>query len=217
MGIPERIREIASSKSLTIKDISEKTGIKYRTIQNYLSGDRSVGTEFLTALSEHLGVSASWILTGQGDAMLPNEHTAHSNTQFISIPRLEVEASAGNGAEVLAETETHTYAFHQEWLTRRGLKPATLSVISVRGDSMEPELNDGDLILIDRANTDLSDGKIYAVHFSGQLFVKRIQYVPGDSVRLISSNPHYAPIEIKNPEADGVRVVGRVVASMHEW
>ncbi|TNJ40502.1 S24 family peptidase [Phaeobacter sp. B1627] len=137
--------------------------------------------------------------------------------QFIKVPRFEVEASAGNGSEVPSEAGTQAYAFNRKWLDKRGLKPNTLSVISVRGDSMEPDLNDGDLVLIDLANTDLADGKIYAVQYSGNLFVKRVQYIPGDTVRLVSRNAQYAPIEIKTPEADGVRVVGRVVASMHEW
>lgn len=147
---------------------------------------------------------------------LPNEYISGAEN-FVQIARHEVEASAGNGSEVPSEDASQTYAFNQKWLNKRGLKPDTLSIISVRGDSMEPDLNDGDLVLIDLANTDLADGKIYAVQYSGSLFVKRIQYVPGDLVRLVSRNTQYAPIEIKNPEADGVRVVGRVVASMHEW
>lgn len=86
-----------------------------------------------------------------------------------------------------SEDASQTYAFNQKWLNKRGLKPDPLSIISVRGDSMEPDLN-GDLVLIDLVNTDLADGKIYAVQYSGSLFVKRIQYVPGDLVRLVSRN-----------------------------
>lgn len=217
MGIPDRIRELMSSKSMNIKEFSEATGVKYRTIQNYLSGERAVGSEFLAAVSERMGVSASWILTGQGSMMFPNECIDVAQADFVQVARYEVEASAGNGSEVASEDAAQSYAFNRKWLGKRGLKPDTLSVISVRGDSMEPDLNDGDLVLIDLANTDLSDGKIYAVQYSGNLFVKRIQYVPGDTIRLVSRNAQYAPIEIKTPEADGVRVVGRVVASMHEW
>lgn len=71
---------------------------------------------------------------------------------------------------------------------------------------MEPELYNGDLVLIDHATTDLGDGHIYAVRFSDSLYVKRIQHLPGDKVLLIS-----------NPIADAVEVIGRIVASMHEW
>jgi len=217
MGIPDRIRELMSHKSLTIKEFSELTGVKYRTIQNYLSGERAVGSEFLAAVSEQMGVSASWILTGQAPMKLPNGCTEAEQSEFVQVARYAVEASAGNGSEVASEDAAQSYAFNRKWLGKRGLKPDTLSVISVRGDSMEPDLNDGDLVLIDLANTDLADGKIYAVQYSGNLFVKRIQYVPGDTVRLVSRNAQYTPIEITTPEADGVRVVGRVVASMHEW
>lgn len=71
LGVPERIREVCEYKSLTIKDLSNRTGVSYRTIQNYIGGDRAVGSEFLTAISTHLGISASWVLTGEGPMSIP--------------------------------------------------------------------------------------------------------------------------------------------------
>lgn len=58
---------------MTYKQISEITGVKYRTIQNYLAGDRAIGSEFLAALSEQMGVSATWVLTGEGPMLIPPE------------------------------------------------------------------------------------------------------------------------------------------------
>ena len=115
------------------------------------------------------------------------------------------------------EIESGHYGFKKEWLERRGLKSNSLSVISVAGNSMEPDLYDGDLVLLDHASTDLAESQIYAVRFSDALYVKRIQHQPGDKVLLISKNKDYPPIEIAHPVADGVEVIGRIVASMHEW
>ncbi|WP_282092182.1 S24 family peptidase [Epibacterium ulvae] len=108
-------------------------------------------------------------------------------------------------------------------MERRNLKPQNLAVITVKGDSMEPDLFDGDRIVIDRSQTRLDDGSIYAVHFSDGLFVKRIQRLPGDRVLLISSNSRYSQIHLDHTDLvsdlDGgsFKIVGRVVASMHEW
>lgn len=82
MGVSSRLREIAKIKSMSLKDISDVTGVKYRTIQNYVAEERSLGSEFLTAMSTHLGVSASWILSGEGPMMLPS-------TGERSIPQLD--------------------------------------------------------------------------------------------------------------------------------
>lgn len=230
MGISERVREILSDKSLTLQDLSDRTEIKYRTIQNYLGGSRGVGADFLTAMSERLGVSASWLLTGQGPKyvhqMHPNEgmenHTAtpppnDAAGEFVAIPRFDVHASAGFGSLVEAEVGSGYYAYNRAFLQRRGLSEDHLSVISVSGDSMEPELSDKDLILIATDQKEPRNGFMFAVYFDGQLFVKRVQRLPGNRLHLISTNDRYPPIIVDLETTEDVRLVGRVVASMHEW
>ncbi|PRZ48319.1 XRE family transcriptional regulator [Tritonibacter scottomollicae] len=214
--LTSKIKEIRSKSGMSQDAFAGILGVSKSKIQNIESGKQRVDHDFLRGLAVHFTVDINALLTDSPAPPQTDDVNCTSN-QFIKVPRLEVEASAGNGSEVSSEAGTQAYAFNRKWLDKRGLKPNTLSVISVRGDSMEPDLNDGDLVLIDLANTDLADGKIYAVQYSGNLFVKRVQYIPGDTVRLVSRNAQYAPIEIKTPEADGVRVVGRVVASMHEW
>lgn len=91
------------------------------------------------------------------------------------------------------------------------------SVVPVVGDSMIPDLRDGDLALIDHTETSLVDSELYAVRFSDTVHIKRVQHLPHGKVRLLSKNKNYLPVEITYPFADGVEVVGRVVASVHEW
>lgn len=216
----ERLAEVISSSGMNLKEFSERVGVNYRTLQHYLAGERKVGVEFLERLSEQMGISASWLLTGIGDQMLTEgDNPQSASDNFIQIKRHPIEVSAGNGADgdVDADTGTGHYAYNKKWLERRGLKPSALSVISVRGDSMEPEINDKDLVLLDHTDTSPKDGHIYVVRYSDDIFVKRIQVLPGDQVQLASRNPAYPPIVIQHPEADGVEIIGRVVSSMHEW
>lgn len=70
MGVSDRIREAASINNMTLKEFSDRLGISYRTIQNYVSGERGVGSDFLAAAAEQLGVSATWILTGLGAPLI---------------------------------------------------------------------------------------------------------------------------------------------------
>lgn len=58
---------------------------------------------------------------------------------------------------------------------------------------------------------------MFAVHYDGQLFVKRIQRLPGNRLQLISTNERYPPIIVELEAPKDVRQEGRVVASMHEW
>ncbi|MEG9884146.1 MAG: S24 family peptidase [Hyphomicrobiales bacterium] len=145
-------------------------------------------------------------------------HEVATHPDFVAIPRYDVEAAAGSGgAFVDQELTTGYYAFSRVWLRRRGLIIGKLSVISISGDSMEPDLHKGDLVLIDHAQTRPRDGLIYIVRYSDGLYAKRVQMLLGSQVDLVSSNSLYKPISVKLDEAADFAVIGRVVASVHEW
>lgn len=219
MVVSDRIRELARDKGMNIKEFSSFLGVSDRTIQNYLAGISLPNGRFLTDLSVKIGASPTWILVGEG----PKYHTGeHQNIQvadgnFIPIPRFDVRASAGHGALINAEEAVGYYAYNRSFLKRRGLLPDMLAVIQLHGDSMEPDLWDGDLLLVNRAETTPEDSLIYAVRFDDNLFAKRIQALPGGGIQLLSSNPRYPPIPIGHGELDGVGIIGRVVNSTHEW
>lgn len=224
MNIVDRIKAVLDDKSLSLKDFTDVTGVNYRTFQNYLAGDRKISADFLAAVSEHLNVSASWLLTGRGSMYLDDmnkrvQSPDATSGDFVQIQRYAVSASAGHGAQVDEdEFGTGWYAFNKRWLDKRSLKPNNLSVISVRGDSMEPKFSDNDLVLLDHSQNLPEDGFIYAINYDDALYIKAIQRAPHDTLNLVSENKSYPPISINlAKDDDSLRVVGRVVASMHEW
>ncbi len=132
---------------------------------------------------------------------------ANIRDDWVDIPRLTSEASAGPGAINPGEATIGVFRFSSRWLRSQGLEASKLSAILVSGDSMEPLLRDGDEILVDRTPRALRDG-IHVVRVGDALLVKRVQTgVPGRVV-LESENPAYRPIEL--PPSD-VEVIGRVV------
>ena len=218
MDAIKRVREVISDKELSLKDFSDKIQVQYRTVQRYLAGDRSLSADFLQALTDQMDVSASWILSGKGDRYIQERPSGRDcDPDLISIQRFDVDASAGDGALAKTEIGTGHYAFNRSWLERRGLQPDNLAVIAVRGDSMEPELYDKDLILLDQTQKEPRDGDMYVVRHSNELFVKRIQKVPGGQLALRSTNHFYESIRITPDESTDLEFIGKVVASMHEW
>lgn len=219
MVVADRIRELAQDKDMNIKKFSKFLEVSERTIQNYLAGVSLPNGRSLTDLAEKIGASPAWILVGMGPKYLTGNHQNlhHPIPDFVPIPRYVVEASAGYRAAVHDEGCSGYYAFNRKFLERRGLKPNDLSVIAVKGDSMEPDLSEGDLILLDRAQTELCDGYVYVVRFNDDLFVKRVQKLPGNRIQLLSSNPLYPPITVEGADHTGIQIIGRVVNSTHEW
>ncbi|WP_150120893.1 S24 family peptidase, partial [Sulfitobacter sp. HI0040] len=70
------------------------------------------------------------------------------------VPVYDVSASAGFGALVDYEEQTHSLAFPPDYLKRlTSSPPQNLAIISVKGESMEPTLVDDDIVLVDMSKT----------------------------------------------------------------
>lgn len=131
---------------------------------------------------------------------------------LVQVPILDVEASAGYGALAEMEAKSAQFGFDPNWLRKlTASKSPSLSIIGVRGDSMEPTLSDGDDVLVDLGDnqTRLRDG-IYVLRMDDTLAVKRVAIEPqGRKVSVVSDNPAY-------PTWNGldrrtVNIVGRVL------
>ena len=110
MSIKERLREAMDAKSLTIKALSDLSKIPYRSLQNYLRGEREPNAEALVALSTHLNISIDWLLTGKGEAVgeekaQPANQEQHFNQSDLKLLELlnqlepEVRKELLRGAE----------------------------------------------------------------------------------------------------------------------
>lgn len=87
-------------------------------------------------------------------------------------------------------------------------RPKTTFFMRVEGDSMiGAGINDGDLIVIDRAEV-ARDGSIVVARVNDEFCVKRLRLIKG-KVRLYPENPEFQPIEIS--EGDDAEVWGVVM------
>jgi len=130
---------------------------------------------------------------------------------FVLIPERGVAASAGHGAQNHDERVVDRIAFKLPWIKNElRVPPRNLVVVRARGDSMEPTIQEGDILLVDGGAEHLKDGGIYVINRGDDLLVKRIQ-TTADGWMLTSDNPHYAPQELKKTDISSVFVIGRVV------
>ena len=149
-------------------------------------------------LARYFGVSEA-LLGGRDDA---------GADDLISVPVLDVQASAGAGAFPDDERARARMRFDPSWLRGLKLDPRHLSVIQVTGDSMAPTLHDGDDILVDRGDQRLRDG-IFVLRLDGALNVKRLAVEPARKITVRSDNPAYP--SWPSLDRSEVEIIGRVV------
>ena len=115
----------------------------------------------------------------------------------INIPVLGgVTASMGYGVTVYNEQQTASYSISKKLASDLGINPSQTEMIFAQGDSMLPTIDGGDSLLIDHSRKEIHDGKIYCVRIEGQLYAKRLQKIPPDTIRVVSDNDKYRSFEI---------------------
>jgi phage repressor protein C with HTH and peptisase S24 domain len=202
--IGKRITEIRGKK--TLPEFAATLGIARSTLIRYEKGDRLPDADFICAICQVYELDANWLLTGEKILTMANDEIAQ-------IPVYDVDVSAGVGVFADQE-EVMTYTgFQESWLRNTlGVNPQAVDIVFVRGDSMEPEIHNGDMILVDRQNHELRREGIYVFRLDGFLHVKRLQRLPDRLIQVTSDNVNYQPftVDLKLEYLD-FAILGRVV------
>lgn len=89
--------------------------------------------------------------------------------------------------------------------------PGFTFFIYAEGDSMDPDIRGGDLLVIDRA-ADVVNGAVVAASIDNEYCVKKFYSWPDGSIQLVSTNPAYTPINI--PDESTFEVFGKVICAI---
>lgn len=224
LEISARLKVARTALALNQKDFASKSGVGFSTYQKYEMGLSVPGGEAIEGFVR-MGFNANWLLTGEGPMLLSEllgealqesvaREPAAAPYGFLLVPRYDVAASMGKGAIIHNEQVVDHLAFREQWVrTELSANPKNLVLISAIGDSMEPTLRAGDLLLIDRSTAGVKQDAIYAFAINGELRVKRMQLKIDGSVMVKSDNPQYDAEFLTSEQIAALRIVGRVVWS----
>ena len=174
-----------------------------------LAKTRGVPKSWGLKIASVFGLNPVWINSGQG----PVYKSGREDTFFV--PKVSARACAGSGSLEVEDNIVDEVPFSSQWISRIG-SPGRMVVMEVTGDSMSPELEQEDLILVDQSQKRLASHQIYVVGLEESLQVKRVQASPG-LVILFSSNQKYLPVTLQGDETDTLRVIGRVLWSSRNY
>lgn len=214
--LSERLTALMAEKGLSQAELARMIGVKQPSIFKILSG-QTLNPKNILEIAAALNVDPHWLKTGEGDpdpSYRIVEVSEPQNPNTVRIDILDVEASAGNGA-YLSPTEQGLLSqefdltFFRQQFGRADAKH--LKLITVKGDSMAPTLESGDLLYVDISENYFAADGLYVFTFDGQTFIKRLQKV-GKEMLVISDNPTYK--EWTFTQDDDVFIHGRVIFSM---
>ncbi|MBF0402221.1 MAG: helix-turn-helix transcriptional regulator [Magnetococcales bacterium] len=232
--IGTRLMQRRKALGLSQAELAKQAGYGGQSSIREIESGKVKNPSKLLALATALGVRPLWLSTGQGEMLKEdvvvagvqrrvvesgNRHVYEDAEEvcqetdfaalFTLVPRYAVHASAGPGLEVQSEQIVDHLAFKTEWLrAAMGLEPDKLALITARGDSMEPAIGDGDLLLLDMRELRTLDPSIYVVRMDQSLVAKRLQRLTDGRIRIQSDNPLYSSENVYPSE---IQILGRIV------
>lgn len=208
MGLYEKIQALCRSKGFEISNLGEhipNVSITKGSISKWKNG-AVPRANTLNKIAEYFGVSSEYL---RGEESFDDSALSRA---FNVVPMgkqgmrpIYGSISAGLGEFVEGDNEILGWEPVEE-------KFATdeYFYLRVKGDSMSPKIEDGDLLLI-RRQTSVDSGDIGAFLVDGEEgYVKRVKY-DVDYITFISLNPAYEPITFLGADVQRVRVVGKVI------
>lgn len=215
-----RIVEARNKAKLSQEELAKALEIGKRTLADYEKGDTEPKASTLIGIAENCNVDPNWLLTGreEGD-YLPVAVSAHSeddkNTVSLNYYP-DIVAAAGYGA--INESNVHPQImkfdrrFLEEFLNVRRFD--SIDIIRVIGDSMEPYIHDGEVVLVER-HSDVRNGETVIASVNGHIYVKRYHADPfGKWVKLVSENNIYGSLELEGDQLEYFYIIGIVRAKI---
>ncbi|PVX61270.1 phage repressor protein C with HTH and peptisase S24 domain [Paraburkholderia unamae] len=172
--------------------------------------DTSISTPDSDLFGERLLNSSDTLVAGD----LPNP----TADEFAIVPQLDIAAACGNGRFEDHVVVKGGLAFKKTFLREYGVPEHSARIIYAEGASMYPKIQDGRVVLLNTAQRDPIEGKIFAVCMpDGGLVLKRLvrEYYPpaGSTVWIMrSDNPDKTEFPDKMlPPDDRTLIIGRAV------
>lgn len=212
LDIFERLK--VASGATSDQELAVKLGLSKQSIADARSR-KTVPPAWIPKAALQFGVTTDWLFWGRTPQNASQEQSG--DVDLIRVPMVEARLSAGHGSLLVSGEVERSYAFRSDFLLRKG-NPNSMVMMRVSGDSMQPEIMDNDVVLLDQSKTEIKAGRIFAVGFDDAIYCKRIDRVPGKII-LKSVNPAYEPLEIdvRGQEADEFRVIGQVIWCGREY
>lgn len=232
--IGNQIKTFRKSAGFTQDELAKRLNTTKQTISRYEKGERKANQDMLFELCDIFGVSIDDFFPPQKDSSSPtfsiqtiyDELNPPRQVKVLNYAKRQLneqkneEETKENEVSEVIQLYSYDYYDHPasagtgQYLNDVRVEQIELPVdidadfvIPIKGDSMEPDYQDGDLVFI-QSSVELNDGVIGVFNYNGDAYIKQL-VIDKEQAYLHSLNPAYKDMPI-TPETD-FRIIGEVV------
>lgn len=203
MTIAQNIKRIREDRGLTQEQLAELADLNRVTVAKYEMGRVVPSSNTLLRLAEALRVSPNILLGGGAEEM--------ANRKAIPIPVLG-RVPAGIPFEAIEDV------LDWEEIPAEQAKRGEYFALKVKGDSMEPRIYDGDVLIVRKQSTAESGNVVIALVNGDDATVKRFKRLE-HGIMLLPNNPAYEPMVFTDEDVQKlpVEIIGVVVECRQKY
>lgn len=198
----ERLEEFIRNQGISVRSFEQTISASDGMIRRAINNKTDIQSKWLSKIADNYPqLNLNWLITGKGSMILSTQNkdtkelpVAHHTDSKEGIPLIPINAMAGAFTE-----DQQIMEYECERFIIPTFKGADF-LIGVKGTSMYPRFNSGDIVACKRLN--LQDiffqwNKVYVLDTDQGPLIKRIK--PGtdkDHVTIVSDNKEYEPFEL---------------------
>ena len=207
--VSKRLLNLIARRRMPYSELAILTGIPKSALQRYATGETAkIPFDRLESMAKALGTTPAYLLGWE--KAYPGGSGLTGAVPVRSMEQIPIIGAVRAGWNGLAYEEDQGYEAADVRC------PQEYFYLRVTGDSMAPQINEGDLALVHRQRTADSGDLVVAVIGGEEGTIKR--YVrQGAAVILQPFNPAYAPLILSDEDLEGFYIAGKVVQTVRKW
>ena len=212
--IGDRLRGARENKGLDQSTLAQKIGVVTRTLQRWEKGEQVPDGVSITKIAKATSVQPTWLLTGEGEMYAGTGRpenvyslplSSKRRTQLVELPLISA-VPAGKVATMFHPD----YADH--FVTVDDVKDAGAFALKVKGNSMSPRIEDGDIVIVS-PQQEAHNGDICVVRVNDEDTLKKVKF-EGSYIHLIPLNPDFEPMTVKKKDVNFVWKVVKLIKEL---
>lgn len=199
MTVGERIKEIRTQIGMSQVEFADKIDVSKQTLYKYENNIiTNIPSDKVEAAASIGGVTPAFLMGW-------DESSRRNPNKGVAI-NVYGRVAAGIPFEMIEDI------IDTEEISEEMAKTGEFFGLQIHGDSMEPRMADGDVVIVKRQDDAETGDTVIATVNGTDATCKRLKKYR-DGIELIATNPSYQPIFYSNEEIESkpVRIIGKIV------
>ena len=196
----KNIRYYMNKHSVSQTELCNTLGFKMPTFSDWVNAKTYPRIDKIELMANYFGISKADLVEDH------DEYTGKPSTSKSNIVKVLGRVAAGIPLEAITDI------VDEEEIPEELARTGEFFGLRISGDSMEPDIHNGDTVIVKRQDDAESDEIVIALVNGNDGVCKRLKKY-ADSIALISLNPNYEPMYFNQEEIEEkpVKIIGKVV------